>query len=96
MKFRFGLLVGLATGYVLGTRAGQERYEQIQSMWQQFRSSEPAQRLGSEVRGFADRAGSRLEQTANRGVDQLSETLRSSSDRSPSDRSPSERSTSDV
>lgn len=82
MKFRFGLIVGLATGYVLGARAGQERYQQIQSKWLQLRSSEPAQRLGNEVQNFADRAGSRLEQKANRGVDQLSETLRSSSDRS--------------
>ena len=30
MRFRTGLLVGLALGYYLGTRAGLERYEQIQ------------------------------------------------------------------
>jgi hypothetical protein len=92
MKFRFGLIVGLATGYVLGARAGQERYQQIQSKWLQLRNSEPAQRLGSEVQNFADRAGSRLEEKANRGVDQLSDTLRSSSDRSNS----SERSNTEV
>ncbi|MDQ1681571.1 MAG: hypothetical protein QOG52_1251 [Frankiaceae bacterium] len=28
------LLVGLATGYVLGTKAGRERYEQIRAKWQ--------------------------------------------------------------
>ena len=28
------LLVGLATGYVLGTKAGRERYEQIRARWQ--------------------------------------------------------------
>ena len=28
-KFRTGALVGLATGYYLGTRAGRGRYEQI-------------------------------------------------------------------
>ena len=27
------LLVGLATGYVLGTKAGRERYEQIRAKW---------------------------------------------------------------
>lgn len=84
MKFRFGLVVGLAAGYVLGARAGYERYQQIQSKWRQLRRSEPAQRFGSEVRDFADRTGTRLEQTAHRGVDQLSESLGSSADQSGS------------
>jgi hypothetical protein len=79
MKFRFGLIVGLAAGYVLGARAGYERYQQIQSAWRSARRSEPAQRFGAEARHFADRAGTRLEQKATRGMDQVSETLRSSS-----------------
>jgi hypothetical protein len=77
MKFRFGLIIGLAIGYVLGAKAGYERYQKIQSTWRSVRRSDPAQRLGSEVRGFADRAGTRIEQKASRGVDQLSEQLRS-------------------
>jgi len=28
-KFRFGLAAGLAVGYYLGSRAGRERYEQL-------------------------------------------------------------------
>jgi hypothetical protein len=32
MKLRFGLLVGFATGYYLGTKAGRERYEQLRRM----------------------------------------------------------------
>ncbi len=31
MKFRTGLLIGAAVGYVLGARAGRERYEQIKA-----------------------------------------------------------------
>ena len=77
MKFRFGLIIGLAIGYVLGAKAGYERYQQIQSTWRSVRRSDPAQRLGTEVRGFADRAGTRFEQKASRGVDQLGEQLRS-------------------
>jgi hypothetical protein len=80
MKFRFGLIIGLAIGYVLGTRAGYERYQQIQSTWRSVRGSEPAQRLGTEVRDLADRTSSRLEEKASRGVDQLSNQLRSDDD----------------
>ena len=29
MRFKSGFLVGLSAGYVLGTKAGQERYQQI-------------------------------------------------------------------
>lgn len=32
MKYRFGFLTGAAVGYVLGTRAGRERYEQIKRL----------------------------------------------------------------
>jgi DNA-binding transcriptional LysR family regulator len=32
MKFRIGLILGFATGYYLGTKAGQERYEQLRRL----------------------------------------------------------------
>lgn len=83
MKFRFGLIIGIAVGYVLGSRAGYERYQQIQSTWRSMRRSEPAQRLSTEVRDLADRAGSRLEDKANRGVDQLSKQVREDTSTGP-------------
>lgn len=36
MGFKFGLLVGLGAGYVLGARAGRERYEELKASWEQF------------------------------------------------------------
>ena len=47
--FRNGLIVGAAIGYVLGTRAGRARYEQIRSMAKSVWDSEPADKIRSEV-----------------------------------------------
>jgi hypothetical protein len=39
MGFRGGLLVGFGIGYVLGSKAGRERYEEIRRAWRGFTGS---------------------------------------------------------
>ena len=53
-KFRRGLILGAGIGYVLGTKAGRERYEQLRSMWRKVSMSEPGQKLESTVRDTVD------------------------------------------
>lgn len=43
MKGKIGLVVGLGAGYVLGTRAGRERYEQIKKQWLKVWHLDPVQ-----------------------------------------------------
>lgn len=43
MKGKVGLVVGLGVGYVLGTRAGRERYEQIKTQWLKLWHLDPVQ-----------------------------------------------------
>jgi hypothetical protein len=43
MRFRTGLIVGLAVGYYYGTRAGRERYEQIEQWLDRLRSTDAFQ-----------------------------------------------------
>lgn len=45
-----GLFVGAAAGYVLGTRAGRGRYEQLARSYQRIKSSPATQRLASAAR----------------------------------------------
>lgn len=87
MRFRLGLLLGFAIGYVLGTKAGRERYAQIQSWGRQLARSEPAQQLSGEVRSAAARASDKLESKASEGVARVTNLVRSSEE--PAGGSPS-------
>ncbi|REJ03871.1 hypothetical protein DY023_16230 [Microbacterium bovistercoris] len=53
MKGKIGLVVGLGVGYVLGTRAGRERYEQIKTQWLKVWNLEPVQQQVTKVQDFA-------------------------------------------
>ncbi|MEV5881255.1 YtxH domain-containing protein [Streptomyces sp. NPDC052020] len=60
MRYRLTFVVGLAVGYVLGTRAGRERYEQLKKSARRV-SQNPAVRNTAESaaqqgRQFADKA----------------------------------------
>ncbi len=52
MKGKIGLVVGLGVGYVLGTRAGRERYEQIKTQWLKVWNLDPVQEQVDKVKGF--------------------------------------------
>lgn len=53
MKGKIAFVLGAATGYVLGTRAGRERYEQIKRGAQKLWNTDPVQRGVGAVRGAA-------------------------------------------
>ena len=48
-KFRVGLIIGLGTGFVLGARAGRERYEQIARVARTAWNSQTSQWMRTEV-----------------------------------------------
>jgi len=52
MKGKIGLVVGLGVGYVLGTRAGRERYEQIKTQWLKVWNLDPVQEQVTKVKGL--------------------------------------------
>ncbi|MBW8761567.1 MAG: hypothetical protein JF592_03155 [Microbacterium sp.] len=52
MKGKIGLVVGLGVGYVLGTRAGRERYEQIKTQWLKVWNLDPVQEQVTKVKSF--------------------------------------------
>ncbi len=54
MKFWF--LLGLGLGYVLGTRAGRQRYEQLHRSWRQIRDNPAVQEAAGLVQARAENA----------------------------------------
>ncbi|MCS3443393.1 hypothetical protein [Microbacterium phyllosphaerae] len=52
MKGKIGLVVGLGVGYVIGTRAGRERYEQIKTQWLKVWHLDPVQEQVEKVKGY--------------------------------------------
>ncbi|CAD5989443.1 hypothetical protein [Agreia sp. COWG] len=53
MRGKMLLVVGLATGYVLGSRAGRQRYEQIKSASSSVWNLAPVQQVAGAVKEFA-------------------------------------------
>ena len=53
MRGKVGLVIGLAAGYVLGTRAGRERYEQIKAQVDKVWNLDPVQEQVAKAKEFA-------------------------------------------
>ena len=54
MRFRLGLASGFAAGYYLGTRAGRERYEQINRTLAKVRRSEAYETAADKAKAAVD------------------------------------------
>jgi hypothetical protein len=71
MRGRLGFFVGFGAGYVLGSKAGRERYEQIRRLYENIVSSPAFQQASGKAR---EAVGSGLEQAkgaASEGVSKV-------------------------
>jgi hypothetical protein len=82
MRYKFTFVVGLALGYVLGTRAGRERYEQLKKSARQVaqnpavrNTAESAAQQGREFAGKAFHAVS--DKVGDRVPDSVAQRVRS-------------------
>lgn len=63
MKGKLGIVIGLAAGYVLGSRAGRERYNQIKEQVVKLWETEPVQKQVDKVKDFSKDATAALPST---------------------------------
>ncbi|MGW1884836.1 YtxH domain-containing protein [Streptomyces sp. NPDC001970] len=87
MRYRITFIAGVAVGYVLGTRAGRERYEQLKKSAREFtqnpavrNAAESAAQTSREVAGKAYHAVS--EKVGDHVPDSVAERVRSLRERS--------------
>ena len=73
MKFRIGLVLGFATGYYLGAKAGRARYEQIRRRLEHLRDSRLFDRLQAAVELGVERLRSDDEQEQLHLVDPVAD-----------------------
>jgi len=73
MKFKSGFLVGLGAGYVLGAKAGEERYQQIVEAAKSLRENPGVQRLTGEVNRTVAVGKERVGEATGRKVEQAAD-----------------------
>ena len=64
-----GLAIAFGTGYVLGARAGRERYEEIRRMWARVSGSPTVQRAAEKTKEVAGDQAKRSLYAVQRGVE---------------------------
>ncbi|WP_249345337.1 YtxH domain-containing protein [Microbispora sp. H11081] len=81
MRYKAMFATGLAVGYVLGTRAGRERYEQIKRFAQRFADSPTVQEAAGLVGAQASKVAGKAKDLAGDRVPFLKKTESWESDR---------------
>ena len=67
MGFKTGLIIGLGAGYVLGTKAGTERYDQIVATMNDFTSRPKVQDLSARGKALVDSANEKARRYRQNG-----------------------------
>jgi hypothetical protein len=76
MGVKSGFLVGFGVGYVLGSKAGRQRYEEIRHWWNQFTGSPTVQRAAERTKAVATDASKRGLDVVQTGVEKAGSAVK--------------------
>lgn len=76
MRYRVSFLVGLAVGFVIGARAGRERYEQLKTLASKAKDSPAMQQAAGAAQAQAASLARAAKDRAAQRVPQLTEKAR--------------------
>lgn len=63
MSFKAGFIVGAAVGYVMGAKAGRQRYDQIMDAFGRISGDERVQDMAAKGKAVVDLAAERVKET---------------------------------
>lgn len=76
MRGRLGFFVGFGAGYVLGAKAGKERYEQLRRLYENLQDSPAFRRATNRARGAAQSGLDQARGMAAEGAHKVSDAVR--------------------
>ncbi len=71
MRGKLALIIGFGTGYVLGARAGRQRYEQIHAYWSRFSGSPAVHRATEKAKAAAGDGAKRSLYAVQHGMEKV-------------------------
>ena len=87
MRGRLGMFVGFGAGYVLGAKAGRERYEQLSRLYENLLKSPAFNKASGKAKEAVGAGVHQAKDLASEGVSKVTEAVkdkRSGTDGSPS------------
>ena len=76
MRGRLGMLIGFGAGYVLGAKAGSERYEQLRRLYDNLVTSPGFQQATGRAREAASSGIGTAKEKATEGVSKVSDAVK--------------------
>jgi hypothetical protein len=95
MRFRLGCLLGFASGYYLGTRAGRARYDQLNRLLAKLRRTDAYESATGKAKDLVDDGVERAKDLVDDGVERAKDLVEDGVERA-SDFVEEHRSTGDV
>jgi hypothetical protein len=83
MRGRLGMFIGFGAGYVLGAKAGRERYEQLRRLYDNLLSSPTVREATGKAKGAVEVGFEQAKDKASEGVSKVTGAVK---DKRSSDR----------
>ncbi len=79
MRGRLGLLIGFGAGYVLGSKAGEERYEQLRRLYDNLVTSPGFRKATGKAKDAASTGVQQAKDLASEGASKVGDVVRKDS-----------------